>query len=369
MGVDGAEELLEAGIEVLRGVLGPDWKIDRLPGSDDRGADAMLQVMTPRDPVHTQLLVDVEPRITPLRIDDVLRPKLALIRQVDIGMNMLVVAPWIAPRTQQILHQSDINYLDLTGNISIRIPQPAIVIRTQGASRQPRSEFSRQESAPTLAGPRAGRLVRCLADFKPPYRAGAVATAADVSLPWVSRLLGLLEDQLLIRRDGRVVTSVDWANLLRARARTFQLLRQNSYIGMLAPNGLAQVTDALRVLTSSGKQHAVVTGSFAARAVAPLASGGQLMLYVDPGPHDPEVVGEQLGLLRVDDHADVLLMRAHDPVVFDRSRLVDGVRHVALSQLAVDCLSGPGRMPAEGEAVLEYMAKTEQDWRKKLLAA
>jgi hypothetical protein len=50
-------------------------------------------------------------------------------------------------------------------------------------------------------------------------------------------------------------------------------------------------------------------------------------------------------------------------VVFERPRLIDGVPHVALSQLAIDCLSGPGRMPAEGEAVLDYMVQTENSWR------
>ena len=31
-------------------------------------------------------------------------------------------------------------------------------------------------------------------------------------------------------------------------------------------------------------------------------------------------------------------------------------RYVAPSQAVVDCLTGTGRMPAEGEAVLEWMA-------------
>ena len=49
--------------------------------------------------------------------------------------------------------------------------------------------------------------------------------------------------------------------------------------------------------------------------------------------------------------------------MFAGTRQVDGVRHVALSQLAIDCLSGPGRLPAEGEAVLNKMAEHESSWR------
>jgi hypothetical protein len=361
-------DLLDAGIQVLHEVLGADWKIVRqlAPSSPgDRGADVMLQVTSPNDPVHTKLLVDVERRITPLRVEDVLLPKLALVRQVNESMNLLVMAPWIARRTQRMLREHGINYVDLTGNVSIRIPRPAVVVRIEGASRQPQWVAMRGDSGPTLAGSRAGRLVRFLADFAPPYRAAQIAKVADVSLPWVSQLLGLLEDQLLIRRDGRVITSVDWPSLLRARAETFDLLRHNSYVGMLAPVGLGGVQSQLPL---PGVRTAV-TGSYAARAVAPLAPAGQFMLYVEPGPRSPDVVGDQLGLLPVDDHADVLILRAHDTVVFERSRLIDGVPHVALSQLAIDCLSGPGRMPAEGEAVLEYMVETENSWRVKRLPA
>ena len=107
---------------------------------------------------------------------------------------------------------------------------------------------------------------------------------------------------------------------------------------------------------------AVVTGSYAARVVAPLAIGGQLMIYVRS---NAEAVGDELGLLGVaDDSADVVVLKAYDDVVFERSRMVDGIEHVAMSQLVLDCLTGPGRLPAEGEAVLAHMADSESLWRK-----
>lgn len=40
-----------------------------------------------------------------------------------------------------------------------------------------------------------------------------------------------------------------------------------------------------------------------------------------------------------------------------------GIPHVALSQVALDCLAGPGRMPAEGEAVIEYMKDHQDLWQ------
>jgi hypothetical protein len=61
------------------------------------------------------------------------------------------------------------------------------------------------------------------------------------------------------------------------------------------------------------------------------------------------------------------VLTAYDGVVFERSRMVNGIRHVALSQLVLDCLSGPGRLPAEGEAVLAHMAESEALWCKEML--
>ena len=36
------------------------------------------------------------------------------------------------------------------------------------------------------------------------------------------------------------------------------------------------------------------------------------------------------------------------------------IRYVAPSQAAVDLLTSPGRSPAEGEAVLEWMARNQE---------
>ncbi|MQA60265.1 MAG: hypothetical protein GEU86_01975 [Actinophytocola sp.] len=321
--------------------------------------------MAPEQNGAAELLIAVRPTVTPRDVEERIVPIASILRHSQASHALLVMAPWIAPRAQQQLRDRGIGYLDLTGNVSVSVPAPAIRLSLHGALRSPYSQESTERTV-TLAGPRAGRIVRFLADFVPPYRAGQIADACDVSLPWVSRLLRQLEDQLLIRREGRVITEVRWAELLRARAETCNLLRNNAPESMLAPEGITTVLDALKTRPLSGRDSPkiVVTGPYAAREVAPLTVGGQLMLYVDPESDAPEAVGHQLGLLRVDQGADVLLLRAQDRVVFARPRTVDGIAHVALSQLVLDGLAGPGRMPAEAEGVLAYMAEDETRWRR-----
>jgi hypothetical protein len=51
-----------------------------------------------------------------------------------------------------------------------------------------------------------------------------------------------------------------------------------------------------------------------------------------------------------------MLLGPFDSVVFDRTWKDDSTTSVAPSQAAVDLLTAPGRSPAEGEAILEWMA-------------
>ncbi|MEU5646243.1 helix-turn-helix domain-containing protein [Streptomyces milbemycinicus] len=356
------DKLLEQGLATLSSLLGSTWTITPRPEPEgSHGIDVIVEVKAEGDSTYTQLLVELKLSLTPRVVDEVLVPKVGLLRRLSDYTNLMVMAPWVSPKTQQLLRHYGISYLDLTGNISLRVPKPAIVIHTEGATRSPKP-LSQEQSKTTLAGPKAGRLVRLLADVHPPYRATQLAQVAGLSLAYVSRLLDTLEDQLLLRRDGRTITDVDWQELLRARATRSGLLRHNSYAGALAPNGVPAVMDDIRALPPARFDGVAVTGSYAAHRVAPLSAGGQLMLYVAPRLNVDDLA-DDLGLLSVRENADVLLLRAPDRAVFDRAVTLDGLQHVALSQLALDCLSGPGRMPAEGEAVLKYMSEHQDQWR------
>ncbi|OKI31354.1 hypothetical protein A6A25_27850 [Saccharothrix sp. CB00851] len=331
--------------------------------------DARIRVNPPYERgTPAELLVIVQSELTPLEVETRIRQIDNILRLVHAkSILLLVAAPWLSPRTRQKLREQDIAYLDLTGNASISIAYPSIRIQTQGASKDPNPPAGNAGSRNiTLAGPRAGRVVRFLADFTPPYQPKEIAVATDVSLPWVSRLLGRLEDQLLIRRKGRTIIGVDWPELLRARAQTYDLLRANSYVGAVSLNGPRAVLAGLREVGASyrGSSRVAVTGSYAVDQVAPTTVGGQLMLYVDNGSDVSDDWLEELGLLRVDEGADVLLLSAHDQVVFERTRTDDGLTYVALTQLVLDGLAGPGRLPAGAERVLAHMMDREPEWRR-----
>ncbi|OEJ22649.1 hypothetical protein BGK67_33795 [Streptomyces subrutilus] len=326
-----------------------------------------MEVQAEGDSVFTQLLVEATQVVPPRFVMDQLVPKMQLLREVNHYTNLLVIAPYISSQAQELLRRNGIAYLDLTGNVDVRVPRPAIIIHTVGAQKAPRST-PRETSRTTLAGVKAGRLVRLLADVPPPHRATDLHRTSTLSLPYVSRLLDTLEDQLLIRRKGRIITDVDWAQLLRARARETSLLSHGAYRGFLASNGVPAVLQQIAQLPKAydGGLAAIdglsVTGSYAAQRFVQVAVGGQLMLYMASWLNVDDVADE-LRLLPVTEGADVLLLNEPDSFVRRRSEFVDGVQYVAPSQAALDCLAGPGRMPAEGEALLDFMEAHPEEWR------
>ncbi len=363
--LDGEAQLLEAGLRRLGELLGSSFKVGdyniagRPPARAGGPVDAMVTIKDNSTGISAVVLVEAKAHLSPVGVRRELAPRWDLLGRMPGQVTPLVVAPWLSPRTRTELDHAGYSYLDLTGNVSIDVPNPRLRFLLQGAQRDP---APRGGGTRTLAGPKAGRLVRLLIDVAPPHRPTDLAARARLGLPYVSRLLQVMEDRGLIERSGRVVDGVDWVGVIRERAEQSNLLRANRWVAMVAPQGQERVLDRLRNSPTLAESVAV-TGSAAARVLAPTAVDGQLMIYVPGEIPAPDEIGRSLGLLRSERGGDVLLLRAANPVVFERTRDVDGVRHVALSQLVLDCLTGNGRMPAEGEAVLSYMVDHVDEWR------
>ena len=56
-------------------------------------------------------------------------------------------------------------------------------------------------------------------------------------------------------------------------------------------------------------------------------------------------------------------IQPNDDLVFLRAWQEAGTTYAALPQVAVDLLAGPGRNPAEGKALLDWMRTNEDQWR------
>lgn len=363
-------ELVEPALKLLASRLPPGWTVERIDGQDAGAgeSDALFAFNAQGAMGMGSAIVEAKQGFTAADVDRLLGGLTRRLRESAGPRAILLVSDFLSPRTRQRLAEEDISYVDLTGNIRLVMQQPPIFVETAGADRRPSDKTSKRVTG--LSGVKVGRVVRFLAEVVPPYGVNDIEEATGISRGYVSRVLARLADEALIRRDSRgPVEAVEWPAMLRQRGRSVDLFRANTTRTYVAPNGARAVFESLP--HSAIADAVVVTGSFASVRKAPIAAPALLVMYLVPGGARPtfEGIERELGLLAADEAADVaLLWPSNDRVVEDPWTL-EGVQFVNLAQLAVDCLGGSGRMPSEGDALLEWMEANTDDWQYPSLAA
>lgn len=334
--------------QAVRDRLPPGWSAEiRAPRGDEpslelRGSDGR----------ETSLRVVVRKQIQPRDVANLLR------QASDREQRVLLVAPFLSPRTRELLAEGGASYADATGNLRLVASDPAIFLDCRGADRDP----DRQPRAlRSLKGAAAARVVRALCDFEPPYGVRELADVSTTPLGTVSRVVTFLEQEALLTRDAkRQIVAVDWAALIARWADDYSLSGSNVLLSCLEPRGLSALGAKLGRL-----ERYAVTGSLAGPGIAPARLA---MIYVD----DARAAAEILQLAPAEAGANVWLLEPFDDVVFDRTTTrplttSPSVQTVvaAPSQVAVDLLTSPGRGPQEGEALIEKLKGAEDDWRQR----
>lgn len=357
-------KLLEAAVELLRGMLPSDWRIERSSqstpigsfGSPEPSPVAAIDLRGPNG-VYNRLAVEAKQAFDTRSAKGLLTGIHRTLRALAGDVPVLAIAPWMSARTQDLLAAGGVNYLDLTGNALIRLANPAIYIKSVGATRNP-APVAR--SAVRARGPKAARLIRLLIDVEPPYGVGDLASATGLTAGYVSRLLDTLDREALVQRSSRgSIVDVDLGGLMRRWANDYDVFKANRAVSFLAPSGAKDALWALAEKSSSAS--VAITGSFAAVRLAPVAAPALLMAYSG----NVEALVESLELLPASEGANVVLLRPFDPVVWERTSQENGLEYVAPSQIVADCLTGSGRMPAEGDALLDWMVGSQSNWRNR----
>ena len=279
----------------------------------------------------------------------------------------VLVAPFIGPVTRETLRRQGWGVLDTTGNLELRLDRPALFLERTGATKNP---WPLGRVRRSLKAPRAARVVRALADYRPPYGVRELARRARVSAGYAAELLVLLEGEGVVTRDvprrstgARVVkpqrlggvADVDWSRLIRRWTEDYAVLRSNRYQSFLQPRGIPALLSGLK----RAKQRYALTGSASAqrlRAIAPV----QVAICFTPSPID---LAREVGLSQSDRGENVILVEPFDDLVFERSRISDGNVYTAASQTLADLITSPGRASAEAEALEQWMRSNEREWR------
>lgn len=274
-------------------------------------------------------------------------------------MQPMLVARYLSLQQQRVLQERGIAYADATGNLYLASDDPLVLLSDRGASADPWRGPGRPTTS--LKGLPAARLVRALADFVPPYSVADLADLAGASLGAAYRLSDyLVGEGLLTRRDRGPITDVDWPELLRRWSQEARYLDTSTTRGFLEPRGLETLVAKLGKQSPSHRY--AVSGSLATQPYASYAEPRLGLVYAD----DPLRLASDLGLRPVEAGANVILAAPRSPVVFERTSTWRDITIVAPSQAAADLLGGPGRNPAEGDYLLDWMKENPDAWRRQV---
>ncbi len=348
-----SEKMLDELLGELRDRLPDGWQVDiaeELRGRTDRGVDAILTIAEPGGQ-QARVVVDVRGGLEPASAANSALQLLAARRSNDADGSLLV-APFLSPRTRKVLRDRGVRYADLTGNLWLSLAKPALFIETRGEDRNPVPDT---RSIRSLKGPASGRVVRGLLDLRPPYTITQLKDRIGVPLASIYRVIDFLESEAILARESRgPVTELDWRALLARWTDDYGFTSSNRTDTLLDPRGALSALDKLR----SVRIRFAVTGSMA--AMGPRVAPGRLLaVYVE----DLREVSKALDLREVESGANIILAEPFDEVAFERARTIDGITYAAAAQVAADLLTGPGRWPQEGDAMIAWMEENEDAWR------
>jgi hypothetical protein len=361
--LDREEDILRRAIASIQDRLPDGWVVRREPEPSPFGPDALITVgPAEAEGGRAQFVIEVKRTIQVRDLQPIVDQLSSYARAAaggELSGTPMIVARYLPRSTQQWLSDRDVAFADATGNLRVKSNAPPIFLRDVGATTDPWKRPGRPKGR--LTGEPSARVVRALADFAPPYSVPRLMELSGASSGGAYRVVELLDDLAMITRAPTgVIEDVSWRMVLERWAQDYGFMRTNAVATYLAPRGIPHLKARLADVDVRELPRYVVTGSLATEAWEAYAPARTAMIYVE----DPPRFADLLDLRPVGSGANVLLARNKYDVVFERVQPQGGISVAAPSQAAVDLLTGPGRNPAEAEALLDWMERNESDWRQ-----
>lgn len=334
--------VLRHAVEQIQRVLPGHWSTNVATKTNDV-ADARLTIRTPAG-ASAALAIGARRQLDPRLVGEV-----AGALRTAAADAFVVAAPFLGARTRERLAEEGIGYVDLCGNMRLVLDRPTVLIASRGDEHSP---WAVPRSSRSLHAPKACRLVRALADGVLPLGVRQLAAIAGTDPGYVSRLLDLFHREELIEREPRgPVQAVHLGRLLRRWAEDYRFGEAHRFVPVAHPYG---VPGALVRLRDAQIPHAL-TARAGAAALSGTALPGVVAAYVD----NPERVAASLGAEMTDSGgggANLLLIDAFDPFVFEGTWEASGLRYAARAQIIADLLGSPAPAPAQAASLLDFAA-------------
>jgi hypothetical protein len=352
-GLSAKVQIASAG-DILRERVPRDWQVDVAidPSMAEGHPDGIITVTAP-DGAAEDIVIEHKTRIDPANVG----AALSQLHRWPLARPM-VVAPFLSLGTRRVLRERGACWADAVGNFRVALDRPALFIELEGAAKNP---FRRSDVLlKSLKGPGAAAAVRALCDYRPPYSLNQLGVQAGLANAGLFRVVDLLQRESLVEKQSQrgPIVAVDWSGVLARWCEDYSLIGSNRVLSAVEPRGVDALLNKLR----ETDQDYVLTASAVAARVAPVAPSRLIVLYTET----PEAAASDLGVTLVDSGANVLLVEPFSPALMRRGESRDGLRCAALSQVAADLLTSPGRGPAEADALIAWMRGNEDAWRQTL---
>ncbi|EPR75380.1 hypothetical protein ADILRU_2336 [Leifsonia rubra CMS 76R] len=265
---------------------------------------------------------------------------------------------YLSAPVREALTKQGVSYVDATGNMRITSSSPAIYLADRGEDRDPWRGGGRPRG--TLKGDPAARVVRTLLDYRQGRRIRDLIETSGTSTGATYRVLDYLQLEGYVYKQGDEYLVDNWELLLRAWSKDSPLFTTNRVAQFLEPRGLEALEKRLR---NGPEQRYAATGSFAAQECVQYAPTKAAYLYVP----SIESAAEEWNLRPNTTAPNVILIepKQTNDIVFDNTtQTAKGITVASITQVASDLLNSPGREPAEGEALIEWMQHNENEWRR-----
>lgn len=269
----------------------------------------------------------------------------------------VVSARYLSTSAREALAEQELSYVDATGNIRIVIDTPAVFISDRGEDRDP---WRMGRPRGNLKGEPAARVARALLDYGRDWTVRELMAASGSSSGAAYRVLEYLEREELVVKEDKRYRVTDWERLLRAWSADASFQTTTRVMAFIEPRGVEYF---LGKLAKAPKFPVALTGSMAAKEWATYAPAKAAYVYVS----SIQEASEQWGLRPNAAAPNVILLEPKtvgDVPFVNTIRSQDGYPVAAPAQVAADLLNGPGREPAEGEYLIEWMKANEERWRR-----
>jgi hypothetical protein len=283
----------------------------------------------------------------------------------------VLICPFLSEASQRFCQENNIDFIDLSGNILIRVPGKMLLQRLNQPNQYKESRIFRNPFAGA-----SSRVLRVLLNM--PNKDWTVTGIEDelenesirqnkkglfsLSISSISKTIQSLEEEVLIRRDGMKIKVSDpkqilfhWAEKYRDRYKWMcrSSFKTNNPFGFEVESSIQKLTVRFKDLDI------FVSGSAAANFVAPFVNVDHIDVFIldKLRPESLRSLSNERSV-----GPDFQFLYPYDNGVSMYAQTVKNIKIVSPIQIYLDCYARGGRDVKQAEYILNE--KIEKEWIK-----